>query len=165
MGRIADAFIGGWNLSGLARWTSGFPYTVGNGFNFATNWELSGYAVELRKPKTGAFLSGPGSFPNLFRDGIDAVNDFRLAFAGEAGQRNNLRGDGYFGIDMGLGKRIRTSETTAVTFSWQVFNVFNSVRYNALNAFPALDTVQTFGNVNQTLSRPRIMQFGLRFDF
>jgi hypothetical protein len=165
MGRIADAFVGGWNLSGLARWTSGFPYTVGNGFNFATNWELSGYAVELRKPKTGAFLSGPGSFPNLFSDGIDAVNDFRLAFAGEAGQRNNLRGDGYFGIDMGLGKRIRTSETTAVTFSWQVFNVFNSVRYNALNAFPALDTVQTFGNVNQTLSRPRIMQFGLRFDF
>lgn len=26
-----DAFIGGWQLSGLSRWTSGFPFSVNGG--------------------------------------------------------------------------------------------------------------------------------------
>src|ERR1700716_1058788 len=30
-GGLVDAFIGGWQLSGLARWTSGFPFSVDGG--------------------------------------------------------------------------------------------------------------------------------------
>jgi hypothetical protein len=40
-GRALDAVIGGWQLSGLARWTSGFPVSVGNGAIWPTNWELT----------------------------------------------------------------------------------------------------------------------------
>jgi hypothetical protein len=171
MGRVADAFIGGWNISGLARWSSGLPFSVDSGFNFPTNWELEGNGVLVGpKPKTGQFMSGPtGSSPtgfaNVFRDGPDAFNLFRLAYAGEAGDRNNLRGPGYFGLDMGLGKSFKFKESNSVTFNWQVFNVFNNVRFDALSAIPALDTQSTFGNFNTLLTRPRIMQFGLRFDF
>src|SRR6202040_1393044 len=43
---FAEAVIGGWQLSGLARWTSGFPVGVGNGQQWPTNWELSGFAQQ-----------------------------------------------------------------------------------------------------------------------
>jgi hypothetical protein len=171
MGRVADAFVGGWNLSGLARWSSGLPFSVDSGFNFPTNWELEGNGVLMgAKPKTGQFLSGPTGnsstgFANVFRDGPAAINAFRLAYAGEAGDRNNLRGPGYFGLDMGLAKKFKITESSAVTFNWDVFNVFNSVRFDALSAIPALDTQSTFGNFNTLLTNPRVMQFGLRFDF
>jgi hypothetical protein len=169
--RVADTLIGGWNISGLAHWSSGYPFSVDSGFNFPTNWELEGNGVLIgRRPETGQFLSGPtGSsstgFPNVFRDGPDAFNAFRLAYAGEAGDRNNLRGPGYFGLDMGLSKKFKITENTAIAFNWQVFNVFNNVRFDALSAIPALDTQSTFGNFNTLLTRPRVMQFGLRFDF
>src|SRR5256886_4584395 len=35
---FAEAVIGGWQLSGLARWTSGFPVTISNGATWPTNW-------------------------------------------------------------------------------------------------------------------------------
>jgi Carboxypeptidase regulatory-like domain len=171
MGRVADAFVGGWDLSGLAHWSSGLPFSVDSGFNFPTNWELEGNGVLVGpKPKTGQFMSGPTGnsptgFANVFRDGPAAFNAFRLAYAGEAGDRNNLRGPGYFGLDMGLGKKFRITEQSAVNFSWQVFNVFNNVRFDALSSIPALDTQSTFGNFNTLLTRQRIMQFGLSFNF
>ena len=49
MGRGADAFIGGWNISGLARWSSGLPFSIDSGFNFPTNWELEGNGVLITK--------------------------------------------------------------------------------------------------------------------
>ena len=39
---IMDAIVGGWQLSGLARWTSGFPVFVANGATWPTNWQFGG---------------------------------------------------------------------------------------------------------------------------
>jgi len=44
-GGVAEAFIGGWQLSGLTRWTTGFPVTIANGATWPTNWQLSGAAT------------------------------------------------------------------------------------------------------------------------
>src|SRR6266852_373642 len=38
---VLDAFIGGWQLSGLARWTSGFPFSVDGGQRWPTDWFLT----------------------------------------------------------------------------------------------------------------------------
>ena len=58
-GRGLDAFIGGWQLSGLARWTSGFPIGASNGAEWPTNWELSGFATQLNSIKTGSAHKNP----------------------------------------------------------------------------------------------------------
>jgi hypothetical protein len=34
-----NALSGGWQVTGLARWTSGFPFSVDNGQFWATNWD------------------------------------------------------------------------------------------------------------------------------
>ena len=45
-------------------------------------------------------------------------------------QRNNFRGDGYFGVDAGLSKSWKIREGNGIRFAWEVFNVTNSVRFD-----------------------------------
>src|SRR5216683_2791202 len=52
---LLDAFIGGWQLSGLARWTSGFPFSVDGGQRWPTDWFLTAIAEMTARPKTGVF--------------------------------------------------------------------------------------------------------------
>jgi hypothetical protein len=162
-----NAFIGGWQWSGLARWTSGFPTTVETFCCFPTNWELPSAAI-LRgaKPETGAFIDQNGN-PNLFKDPTTAINAFRFSYPGESGQRNELRGPGFFGIDNGLSKSWPIKESQSLKFSWEVFNVTNAVRFDA--AASALDfdltSVTAFGIYGSTLTQPRVMQFMLRYTF
>jgi hypothetical protein len=162
--RWANAVLGGWEVTGLFRWTSGFPVSAGNGAAWATNWELSGYATQIGpKPKTGTTMVN-GS-PNLFKDPATAVNSYRQDFAGEVGGRNTLRGPGYIGIDMGLDKIFKITEQQQLRFSWEVFNVFNNVRFDVLTANTGIDQASSFGNFTKTLTQPRKMQFALRYSF
>ncbi|HZP63009.1 MAG TPA: carboxypeptidase-like regulatory domain-containing protein [Terriglobales bacterium] len=165
----AEALLGGWQISGLFRWSSGLPFTIGPGLGFwATNWQLTSAAVlNGSAPKTGTFIDSGGN-PNVFKDPAAAVSAFRFAYPGESGQRNELRGPGYFGIDSSLSKSWKIQESKELTFRWEVFNVTNSVRFDVgtmsfNNA--SISTASTFGRYTQTLTRPRIMQFALRFAF
>ena len=163
--RGLDAVLGGWAWSGLARWTSGFPFSVGNGFDFPTNWELTGNAVlNGPKPKTGTFTDSDGD-RNVFQNKDTAINAFRFPFPGESGDRNNLRGPGYFGIDMAVRKSWKFTERQALSFTWDVYNITNSVRFDAANTFPVIDTSGSFGKYANTLTRPRVMEFALRYSF
>jgi hypothetical protein len=174
--RAFDAVLGGWAWSGLARWTSGFPFNVSNGFDFPTNWELTGNAVlNGPKPRTVKFSDCNGD-PNVFaamgQNCSDSAasanfiaNTWRFPFPGESGDRNNLRGPGYFGIDMAVRKSWRFTERQALSFTWDVYNITNSVRFDAANILPAIDTSGNFGKYANTLTRPRVMEFALRYSF
>jgi hypothetical protein len=177
--RAMDAVIGGWQFSGLFRWTSGFPVTVDNGFSaFPTNFEMEGNADKVGPVKTGVYLNTPTQTagvvnpgPNIFSNGVLAINSFSYAWAGESGQRNPIRGDGFFGIDIGLAKRwlMPWSEKESLQFRWEAFNVTNTARFDAQSALLSdslgLGSASTFGNYSGLLTNPRIMQFALRFEF
>jgi hypothetical protein len=91
----------------------------------------------------------------------------RFAYPGEAGSRNNFRGPGYFGIDMGLAKSWKVRERVDLKFAWEVFNLTNSVRFDT-NTNTSLDNSSddgSFGLYRATLSVERVQQFSLRFGF
>jgi hypothetical protein len=162
--RGADALLGGWSFSGLGRWTSGLPFGIQNGFDFPTNWELNGLAIlKGAAPSTGVFDNNGN--PNAFKDPSSAAAAFRFPYPGESGSRNVLRGPGYFGIDAAVRKSWSVTERQKLSFSWEVFNVTNSVRFDAANAFPEVDITSSFGNYYNTLTRPRTMEFALRYSF
>jgi hypothetical protein len=171
---LLNAVFGNWELTGIFRLTSGFPTTVADGNYWPTNWENSSNAILTGpKPQTGTYMVN-GS-PNLFPDPTTAINDFRFAYPGESGERNNLRGAGYFGIDMGLGKTWRTSESSTLRFSWETFDITNTVRFDAAALEPiagsngegnlSLTNGTGFGFYTSTLTNPRVMQFALRYSF
>jgi hypothetical protein len=177
--RGVDAALGGWSWSGLGKWTSGLPFSIQNGFQFPTNWELNGLANLIGpKPRTGAFSDCQGdmnefgalaaSSGNCGSGNLASTfigNTFDYPFPGEAGQRNNLRGPGYFSIDMALRKSWNFTERQSLAFTWNVYNVTNSVRFDAFSALPSLDSAGSFGKYSQTLTGPRVMEFALRYSF
>ena len=165
-GRALDAVIGGWQLSGLARWTSGFPVSVGNGAIWPTNWDLSGFAETIGKPVTKK-TKMPGGGVNLFADpqGANGIGAFRGDFPGESGQRNTLRGDGFAGLDLALSKLWKITESQGIRFRWEVFNVTNLARFNVQALSLSLTRSSTFGNYTGLLTQPRVMQFALRYEF
>ena len=161
-----DAVIGGWQVAGLFRWTSGFPFSIANGYTWATNWELGGWALPHGKPpQTKTTKTNDG--PNAFANPKAALDAFRYARPGESGMRNILRGDGFFNIDMGLSKRWKMpyAENHSLQFRWEVFNITNSVRFDVQSHLSELDASSEFGNYTNLLTNPRVMQFALRYEF
>lgn len=167
-GPVADAFIGGWQLTGVARWTSGYPFTVDVGQNWPTDWQYTGITVMTAKPKTGVYKQPNGSV-SVFADPAAAQGDFAIPFPGGALSRNPLRGPGYAGLDMGLSKRWRVTEGQSVQFTWQVFNLLNLVRFNAQGLGANVTSIEQspnqFGAFSSLLTQPRVMQFALRYEF
>ena len=173
-GPVLNAVIGGWEFSGLARWTSGFPFTVDNGNFWATNWDEQGIAQMLTKPTTGHFRQSNGAI-SVFPDPLTAITDFQNPFPGQSGSRNVLRGDGYAGLDMALSKRWKMPwEGHSIQFRWEVFNVPNLHRFNVQSGvqtaagcacIASMQQPQTFGDYTGLLTQPRVMQFDLRYEF
>ncbi len=170
-GPLLNALIGGWHVSGVFRWTSGFPITIDNGFTWATNWNIEGDAMpngpapKASNPKN-AIVNGVGIGPDIFANPVAAEAAFRPEWPGESGVRNNVIGDGMFDIDTGVSKDFSLGEQRRLEFSWQTFNATNSVRYDVRAAQPSLSYDPTqFGKYLSTLTTPRFMQFALRFVF
>jgi len=170
-GPLLQALVGGWHVSGVFRWTSGFPITIDNGFTWATNWNIegdaepNGAAPVASNPKN-AIVNGVGIGPDIFQNPAAAEAAFRPEWPGESGVRNNVIGDGMFNIDTGVSKDFSLGEQRRLEFSWQAFNATNSVRYDVRAAQPSLSYDPTqFGKYLSTLTTPRFMQFALRFVF
>jgi hypothetical protein len=167
MGRLADAILGGWSLSGLFHWSSGLPFSILAGGGWATNYDLEGQAIEIGNPgKVGVYPDAAGN-REMFPNQQSALAVFRHPFPGESGQRNNLRGPGYFGIDAGLDKDWKIREGQTLSFNWEAFNITNAVRFDAANSGLNFDTssVTAFGIYDSTLTVPRVMQFMVRYSF
>jgi Carboxypeptidase regulatory-like domain len=175
-GPLLDTLIGGWHVSGVFRWTSGFPITIDNGFTWATNWNIEGDAepngpAPLASNSKNAIVNGVGIGPDIFANPAAAEAAFRPEWPGESGVRNNVIGDGMFNIDTGVSKDFSLGEQRRLEFSWQAFNATNSVRYDVRgpvgnSAQPSLSySPSEFGKYLSTLTTPRFMQFALRFVF
>jgi hypothetical protein len=167
---FTEALIGGWELTGLARWTSGFPVSVGNGAQWPTNWELSGDATPIAPARTVGASKNPDGTVNIFGNAAAAAaafNDFAPDLPGQVGARNTLRGDGFAGLDLGLSKRWQMpwKESQTLQFRWDVFNALNLTRFDVQSLSLSMTNSSNFGNYTGLLTNPRVMQFMLRYEF
>ncbi len=176
MNGFADALLGGWQLNGIFRWNSGLPLNSPfEASRWATNWNVPSTGTRIRDPQVDPNKGGVS--PNLFADPQFAYNSFRDAFPGETGDRNVLRIQGFVTFDFGLYKSFAMpyNEGHSLTFRWEVFNATNTQRLGfplgtrdgfGLGPDPQLGTAPaSFGNITAIQGEPRVMQFGLRYDF
>ncbi|MFN7541616.1 MAG: carboxypeptidase regulatory-like domain-containing protein [Acidobacteriota bacterium] len=166
----ANTILGGWQLGGIWRQTSGLPISVGHNRTWPTNYNITGFATQIANVADGTNKNAPAppggrSGPNIFVDPAAALRAFDFTSPGEIGTRNSVRGDGLFNIDMNLNKNFTIREGHTLQLRWEVFNVTNSVRFDPLNINLALSNPSAFGRYAGTLGGPRVMQFGLRYDF
>ncbi len=168
---VSQALLGGWQISGLSRWASALPFSL-EAPGWATNWQLEGFGVATQYvPVKKHLIDGApqvfaGNEASIINNGIYNGDPVRLPYPGEAGQRNNFRGDGYFDVDSALAKTWELRENMKLKFDAEVYNVGNDVRFDdsPINLNPSL-TSGTLGAYSGMLSTYRRMQFGLRIDY
>ncbi|MGC2299227.1 MAG: carboxypeptidase-like regulatory domain-containing protein [Acidobacteriaceae bacterium] len=182
---VTNAILGGWQLSGINRTTTGLPFSLFEP-GWTTDWQIESYGVTTGPVKLRRHFDSAGN-PQFF-DNPDAINtsttcggqlcpgqtgpagNVRLPYPGEAGERNNFRGDGYFDIDTGVAKNWRVREYGNLKFAWETYNATNTTRFDPASIGSGL----TGGNLGVSspssnnpglLVAPRRMQFSLRYDF
>jgi len=161
--KLTEALVGGWETTGIVRWTSGFPFIMDNGAYYPTNWDIEGWASQIARISSHA--NARGSLTQRFADPAAVFADFDHALPGDSGTRNPLRGDGYFSWDTGLDKEFHLTERTKLQFRWEMFNITNSVRFDSHSISATLDNPQNFGEATVLLTNKRLAQFSGRIEF
>jgi hypothetical protein len=112
----------------------------------------------------GQIHDAPGGTIQYFSDATAALAALRFPAHGEIGNRNSLRGPGFWNADTAVLKKIKLpwSEKQMLTLRWESYNLFN---HNAFALPNVTITSSTFGQITSSASSPREMQFALRFDF
>lgn len=178
MNKIADAFLGGWQLAGIYRWNSGQPLsTPFDAAQWATNWNVQSNGVRLNPVNAGVVRDTR----NIFADPQAAFNSFRNAAPGETGDRNVFRLPGFQSFDLGLSKSFGMpwGENHKLQVRTEVFNITNTQYFSAGNftrttyglpqdsnlGTAAPNFGQIFNGVQGENSGRRFFQFGVRYSF
>ena len=156
---IANTIINGWQLSSLATWNDGFPFSVVSGVDNS----FSGVGEDRADYVGGnASLSNGRSHGQLISQyfNVAAFTPNALGTFGSAG-KNILRGPRLFNTDLSLLKNFRIMERVNLQFRAEFFNVFNNVNFSAPQNSLASSSV---GQITAAAD-PRILQFALKLTF
>jgi hypothetical protein len=159
MNRLADAFIGGWEVTGIFSATSGQPFTVGIGRDVAN---IGARSISQRPNLVGDPYSGALNAPDLWinKDAFAEPAPFTFGNLG----RNTLVGPGFAQFDFGGYKNFMITELIRLQFRFEAFNITNRVNFgNPDSNFD--DPVGTFGRITGLSGRPREEQVSLKLIF
>jgi Carboxypeptidase regulatory-like domain/TonB dependent receptor len=178
-GKVANAVIGGWQMSGIFRWNSGLPmFSPYDDARWATNWNAQSSGTRIR-PVESCPVQGGKLFGACL---LEAYKSWRGAYPGETGDRNVLRMPGYVNLDMGVAKSFDMpwSETQKLQIRFEVFNLTNTQRMGTIDTSRSgfglqldPDQITSVSDIPPNWSnfispiqgQPRVMQVGARFTF
>jgi len=151
-------FVDGWQLSGITRFTTGFPIGMGESDDRSLcnciavgspNW--NGQLPQISSPRASA------NHQYFSTQQFSVVN---LGQLGSAGTRF-FSGPGLNNWNLALHKMTKVNERLAVEFRAEFFNAFNHAQFN--NPSGNIDS-STFGEVTSA-GAPRIGQVALKLTF
>ncbi|PYY13169.1 MAG: hypothetical protein DMG60_22490 [Acidobacteria bacterium] len=175
MPKWLDTIAGGWEVGTLFVLQDGSPFTV------YSNRTTGGLTAASTTSGTWANFAGTdkniGS-PHYNPDGSitfftpDQVALFSFPTAGSVGNsgRNAFRGPRFFNVDSSLVKRFKITESQAVTFRAEAYNMLNNPNFPITTTNLNLNNPTTLGKIQSTLggsqgTSSRVMQLALRYDF
>jgi len=163
----ARYLLEGWEISGITRASSGFPVTLStdgdnslqgsspNGVNnrYLDLPDFTGQPLDITNPHSNAQqYFNPAAF-----------TDNAIGTIGDA-PRRYFSGPGMFNTDLALQRNFTISESKALQFRVESFNIFNHTQFFGPIAVSGDVDNPLFGHVINAAS-PRLMQFALKFTF
>ncbi len=175
----ADEAIGGWELSGIPSYHTGTPY-MANSVAF-----LMSYSNEDPAILTGSLSGltrthvtvGSDGIVSSFKNPETAFNQWSGPVGFQMGSRNNLRGPGFFDLDLGLGKSFPFPiyhEGMTLKFRCDAFNSLNHPNFSTPSFENNMDLISPpdeFGSIGGTIvpagsdHSSRVLQGSLRLEF
>jgi hypothetical protein len=184
--------LGGWQWSGIVIAQTGAPFSVSNGTKYSDNAGVANNIPGITViPSFPDVVSNPNVVPAAVQQAFQSSGQFgkldynTTAFTLPTGltfgnaTRNMLRQPGRLNFDMGLFKRFEFKERYAFEFRWETFNAFNHPQLDQFSGSNPGGSAGAGGSVSMGCTgvacggflvlngshNPRIMQFGLRFQF
>lgn len=171
-----NGVVGGWQLTTVLTESSGFPISVSSGGVYPTEWDFTAYATQTgivgpystcsNAPSASVGAAGGA---NMFCNPQAVYAAYSQTPAGQTGERNGLRGQGPFSLDLGLGKSFHLfnfkDQPHTLTFRAEGFNITNSVRFDPATANLNIANEAKFGQYTSTFGSPRVFQFSARYSF
>ena len=156
---VADAFLGGWQMSGINTFQSGLGLTA----TLAGSTVLNIGGERRARPNVVGNPVLPDDQRTLQRwfntDAFAAFNPAPQAFGNEG--VGVMRGPGYINFDFTFSKNFDITEDLRFQFRTELFNAFNRANFGPPNI--ARDS-SGFGQI-LSASNARIIQFGAKFYF
>ena len=157
---VLAQIIGGWTVTSLWTFQSGFPYNVFDGADPCLR--AGGYTPSCRPNLVGDPDEGPKTADQWFN-----VLAYRRTGPGEFGSapRNSFRGPDLINTDIALIKRVSMAGVRRgmnLELRIEAFNAFNRVNLGVPNLNIAS---ATFGRIGSTATDAREFQFGVKLSF
>jgi hypothetical protein len=154
-GGLASYALGGWQVQGIIRLASGFPYSV-----TSTNICQCGNFIPQRVNFAPGGEGDAGNLDNPTPDRWFDPTAYVMPAVGTQGTagRNTVRGPGTERVDFSLSKRFPINKAR-IEFRWEVFNLLNHANFG----IPDFNISNTTVGTITTADDGRNMQFGLRF--
>ncbi len=165
-------FLTGWQLSGFFQAQTGAPFSIispepeiASASQYSNLVRGSGGLIRLGFGRPSLC----GTLDDLRQQGPDVTEEAfnasslcsPLGLNGSLG-RNVLRAGTQSRFDLGLLKNVKLTESTALEFGWDVFNVFNKANFAAPDG--ELGSPD-FARITSTVGGPRVMQFRAKLKF
>jgi hypothetical protein len=173
--KLLNEVVGGWKVSGIVLAHSGFPFKIDTG-TFPIDFTQTAPAVFIGnqsdvKGHIHQVTEGGLTTVQYFSNESNAFGAFTFPFGGGTGNRNVVRGPGFWNLDMSILKDFKMpwSETQVLQFRTDAFNIFNHPNFAPPNA--SLLSPGGFGTLNATIPGPdgnsyaRQLQLGLKYIF
>jgi hypothetical protein len=164
----ANRLSEGWTLSGITRFASGFPVTMtNNGDNSLIGTNPNGVNnSSIDEPDFNGGSLGLNRNPRTNGNNYFNAAAFSENALGTAGtsKRRFFHGPGADNYDMALAKSLPLTESTALLFRVEAFNVFNHAQFDGPSAIDGNIGSSTFGNAISA-APPRILQGAVKLSF
>jgi hypothetical protein len=157
---LANKLVNGWELTAIANWRSGFPYTVFSNVDNSFSGIFSDRADYIGGPASLDPGRPHGQLVNEYFN-VSAFVPNAIGTFGNSG-KNILRGPRFFDTDLGLLKDFALVERARLQFRAEFFNAFNDVNFSPPQNY--LGSSGT-GQITSTANGPRIVQFALKLTF
>ena len=160
---FVDTFIGGWEVTTIARYHSGLPTTITSNGAYPTNYEYSALVTPLPGATNSyGFHKDNNGLHSIFTN-TSAANNYVQQAGGTTGTRAIVRLPGFTNFDIALMKSFRLPfEGHRLQFRAEAFNAFNHV--NFYNPSLDINSTSTFGEL-QSAYPARVVQLSLRYTF
>jgi hypothetical protein len=176
---VGNGFVGAvasnWRLAGILSARSGTRINITSGVDRA----FTGSHNSVQRPdQISDDIYGPGKSANPKPgEPIESYfnrSAFALAAPGTLGNtmRNVAVGPKFWQVDLAISKLVSVVGTQRLELRFETFNLFNTFNWGNPGALPDDPTNQTsnfnagtFGRITTQAGVPRILQFGVKYDF
>ena len=154
---VWGVFANGWQMTGIVLLQSGMPFAITQTTNFNA---FAGFGVQrpnvVASPNLPSDQRSPAKWFNAVA--FQAAPQFTVGNA----SRNPVRGPNYRDADIAFIKHTPLREELDLEFRAEIFNLTNTPAFSQPKGVVGS---RAFGSITATATDPRVIQFGLKFNY